>query len=489
MRNSSTQAYNIPKLAGLESGGDFRCFIIDNHRPIHLNNIHSKYSVVIFDDEVEMAEDANYIPSDGDDNSEAAAEEDSDEELDGDNEEEAAFDEENFGEDDIIDAEDIQKAFADDEEAELEGEGDEDDEEAEEEEEEGEERDEEKGETEKDEEPADLDQTVPLPEDALDKTVLMDSAEEEAAEAVKEGESGSLSDNDDDGRKVGRKTKSRGSSVVEDREGQEDESGTHVTRVESWQSTSPASRYSGRDRDRGTEPAADEEEAEGADMDITTNLFDEREDGHDADSEDNGSHMDKVASKRRRQQEEDNEEEKEEQEEDDGSAGDDEGEEEVRVRGRRREGPVDREKQRRQRLRAYYRRLPWHAAPSSVMLTHLLQAAQGRMSQEMLWQASLGATDLYLRGASSEALYSEYLAFVRVRLGSAVRDSRERNSYSVAGDESKASDSDRLGHKDIPISLSYDQYIFIVIVFSRRMLFISNMDLIVLLILVSNCKQ
>jgi hypothetical protein len=35
---------------GLEHGGDMRCFVIDNHRPIHLSNVYSRYNVVVFDE-------------------------------------------------------------------------------------------------------------------------------------------------------------------------------------------------------------------------------------------------------------------------------------------------------------------------------------------------------------------------------------------------------------------------------------------------------
>ena len=50
-----------------------RIFVVDNHRPFHLENIHSPWNVVVFDDigtiEVENAYD--FIPSGGDDLSES----------------------------------------------------------------------------------------------------------------------------------------------------------------------------------------------------------------------------------------------------------------------------------------------------------------------------------------------------------------------------------------------------------------------------------
>lgn len=50
--------YDIPKHFELEHGGDLRCFILDNHRPIHLKNIYSRHNVVVFDE--------NFQPNDPD---------------------------------------------------------------------------------------------------------------------------------------------------------------------------------------------------------------------------------------------------------------------------------------------------------------------------------------------------------------------------------------------------------------------------------------
>ena len=63
------QMHNIPKAFDLEQGGDTRCFIMDNHRPFHLANVHSRHNVVVFDDLQEMEEDQHnqVIPSDGSD--------------------------------------------------------------------------------------------------------------------------------------------------------------------------------------------------------------------------------------------------------------------------------------------------------------------------------------------------------------------------------------------------------------------------------------
>ena len=56
--------YNIPRELGIETGGDIRCIIMDNHRPIHLRNIHSDYQVVVFDREeyIQADQNENTIP-------------------------------------------------------------------------------------------------------------------------------------------------------------------------------------------------------------------------------------------------------------------------------------------------------------------------------------------------------------------------------------------------------------------------------------------
>lgn len=53
----------------LETGGDVRCFILDNHRPIHLANLYSRHSVVVFDDTFDPYDDDGdqNIPCDGSD--------------------------------------------------------------------------------------------------------------------------------------------------------------------------------------------------------------------------------------------------------------------------------------------------------------------------------------------------------------------------------------------------------------------------------------
>jgi hypothetical protein len=57
--------HNIAKVFNLEQGGDTRCIIFDNHRPLHLANIHSQHNVVVFDDvhAIEM----DILPSDNSD--------------------------------------------------------------------------------------------------------------------------------------------------------------------------------------------------------------------------------------------------------------------------------------------------------------------------------------------------------------------------------------------------------------------------------------
>ncbi len=45
-------------------GGDVRCYVLDNHRPVHLANIRSRYNVVVFNDE---SIEKDGLPSDGSD--------------------------------------------------------------------------------------------------------------------------------------------------------------------------------------------------------------------------------------------------------------------------------------------------------------------------------------------------------------------------------------------------------------------------------------
>lgn len=52
-----------------------RCFILDNHRPVHLANVHSRYNVVVLDNETV---DVDCIPSDGSDLSNESSEDSAD---------------------------------------------------------------------------------------------------------------------------------------------------------------------------------------------------------------------------------------------------------------------------------------------------------------------------------------------------------------------------------------------------------------------------
>jgi cell division control protein 45 len=44
--------------------GEVRCFLLDNHRPLHLANVYSRYNVVVLDD---GSIEAGDLPSDGSD--------------------------------------------------------------------------------------------------------------------------------------------------------------------------------------------------------------------------------------------------------------------------------------------------------------------------------------------------------------------------------------------------------------------------------------
>jgi cell division control protein 45 len=93
---------NIPKLFDIEYGGDVRIYVLDNHRPFHLANIHSLHNVVLFDDVDAIAEDEGDIPSDGsmlssDEDKTSSDDDDSDDDVDNLEGEEEIDEESEFG--------------------------------------------------------------------------------------------------------------------------------------------------------------------------------------------------------------------------------------------------------------------------------------------------------------------------------------------------------------------------------------------------------
>ena len=56
----------MPKIFDIERAGvDFRVYIIDNHRPIHLANIYSRTNIVCLVDEEFDPNDDTALPEDG----------------------------------------------------------------------------------------------------------------------------------------------------------------------------------------------------------------------------------------------------------------------------------------------------------------------------------------------------------------------------------------------------------------------------------------
>ena len=111
---------NIPRLFNLEHGDeDMKVFILDNHRPIHLANIHSVDNIVCFDDnfriEYDLANDL--IPDEGMDDVDLSSSEDEDEDVEDDEEDD---DDEGSGEEEDEEAE--EDGSQQSEEAELEDE-------------------------------------------------------------------------------------------------------------------------------------------------------------------------------------------------------------------------------------------------------------------------------------------------------------------------------------------------------------------------------
>ena len=392
---------------GLESGGDVRCFIIDNHRPIHLSNIHSRYNVVAFDDESNIQMDEAFIPDDGSELSDAE-----DDSSDEDQEEMDDVDDDEDGDEgeqeEVIQKEDIQNAFGEEDEFEEEdGDGDNEDD--------GAANDDDNDDAAEKDDKEDPDQTVPIIQASTD---TMESTADDSEHSVSlEGE-----------RRVGKKAKRRESAGTDEMD---------VTRVENWKS--------------GEGEGLEEEDA-----DITRNLdqdseADEASHEGEEDEEDKRSGPGKKSSSSKITSREDYEEGGREEgdtvedldEVDDEEKGDEDEDEDIKVTGRRKSAPIDYKKLRREKLRAYYHNNSWNTAPTAIMLIHLLSNVQaGRLSQEMLWQAALGVTDMYLRGAVSEYDYASYCDSLRVLLGNTVQDARERNRYQVPIEEAKASEAD-----------------------------------------------
>lgn len=44
------------KMFNLDQGGDLRCIVMDSHRPIHLANLYSRYSVAVLGEEQDRLE-------------------------------------------------------------------------------------------------------------------------------------------------------------------------------------------------------------------------------------------------------------------------------------------------------------------------------------------------------------------------------------------------------------------------------------------------
>ena len=346
--------------------------------------------------------DEAFIPDDGSDLSDAE-EDSSDEEQ----EEMDDVDDEGDGDEEereeIIQKEDIQNAFGEEEEFE-EGDGDADNEDDgaanDDDNDSGDGGDDAAAEKDDEEDP---DKTVPIIQASTDST-----ADESERSVNPEGE-----------RKVGKKAKRRESVETDEMD---------VTRVENWKSGE----------------GLEEEE----DADITRNLDQDSEAdeaSHEGEEDEEDKHSEtkkKSSSKIARSRDDDEGDTIEDLDEvDDEEKGDEE--EDIKITGRRKSAPIDHKKLRREKLRAYYHNNSWNTAPTAIMLIHLLSNVQaGRLSQEMLWQAALGVTDMYLRGAVSEYDYAGYCESLRVLLGNTVQDARERNRYQVPIEEAKASEAD-----------------------------------------------
>ena len=353
------QIYNIPKTFGLDQGGDLRIFIMDNHRPIHLENIYSKHNVVLFDNQADIEEDERgfHLPSDG---SIVSSGDDKDEDDDNSSNEDVDIDEDDNDEDeDEFDEEgEAAKAEAEmEEEAEMDDEAEEAGEEEEEEEVEEGKKPEEEGEGEgigvdeinaafDDNEDEDKEDE----EKENDRTVIYDGD----GEGEGEGEENEVDENKEEGDEEN----------VNDRKKQYDEDHANASRK--------------RDRTNLDETFV-ENWQEGQQS--------QQDDGESGDNTEDDAVVKIVGRKRRTLID--------------------------AVANPEREA----EKLRRQKLQEYYCRRAHYAAPTALMMMQLVCFRHAsHVPLDLIWQAILGVTDQHQRGTMPDKYYEEYCAYLKGQL-------------------------------------------------------------------------
>lgn len=378
-RLSVQQIYDIPKHFGIEEGADYRVFLLDNHRPLHLKNVYSRNQIVVFDDTIEPTEfdvDNQYddIPSEAS-NVESMSESESDNNLDSD---EDTADEEFAEEGDEEEGEGRLNRYGEDEEFDADGNAGEEDDEAEEVAE-GEE-----GDDEADEEEADNGEDIDG-EDAEANDITMD-----------------LNGGDDD--------------VIEASDNEDSQ--THRRNRPQNRRVSTGSRH---DMDTTMIAGYDDEEEEqgdGADhvlMDqsgLTENL-------HEGDEDEEMI----TRNPARRREEMDN---------------DDDDEDDFRLLKRSRKSDLktatDLRKEKRHKILQYYRKSVTYSWPTSIGLLPFVRkqfSSHGHVPLDVMWQAILGLTDHYQRGHLSEAEYEGLCHSLKIELGEHLISASDRVRYTA----------------------------------------------------------
>jgi hypothetical protein len=412
--------------------GDFRIFILDNHRPVHLANIYSRHQVVVFDDETEIRDDeqytkgeANYVPSDGStvgstvSEGDSGSDNDDDDGSDGGEDEDGNFSDEeqrrtnknnnnnNEDDEDEQDERDFEARMQGEEEA---------------------------------EEVNDVD------EEAGRKTVGKDDIsaafgdEDDDADGEGEGEDVAKSDNEEDAENNNNDNDNDNDKTVaydDEMAGSVGSSGTPPTggnnnnaarkrKAQDSANASSSSSSSGRGGKKSPVGMALASPSGGGELDQTvvhpyaaaTEMEEEEEE-------------EEVGEEEGMRQRQNN---RQERERADSDAESEDGERVV-VRSRRRktaeEVAVQEKKQRRELLHQYYGRNIPFAAPTSVMMLNLVGGKFGNhVPLDLLWQAVLGVTDQHQRGTMSQNEYVEFCEHLKLKLSDHLLANRDHR-YTV----------------------------------------------------------
>ncbi len=371
------QIYDIPKNFGIEEGADYRVFLLDNHRPLHLKNVYSRHTIVVFDDTIEPTDfdaDNQYddIPSEAS-NVESMSESNSDNNLDSDEEtvdeefvEEDEEDDEfggRYGEDEEFDA-DGGEGEIEGEEAEEAGEGEEGDDEA--------------------EEGDDLDQRG-VEADANDVTMDLNDRNPDVIDA-----------SDDEDHIHVRKRNDKHRPARKSVSGLHDMDTTMIAGYED-----------------GEEDGVEEEGHRLMDQSgLTENLLEGEEDGNNGEFNRRRTHGDAMD--------------------------DEEDEEDFRLIKRSRRSDlkqaIDQRKQKRQNILQYYRKSVTYSWPTAIVLLPFVRkqfSSHGHVPLDVMWQAILGLTDQYQRGHITEAEYEGLCHSLKIELGEHLVSAADRVRYTA----------------------------------------------------------